>query len=511
MHHLVARRPVHFLPLLLLIFTFCVVAQAQAARPLELRITVHPAEVRAVIEGRFPEPVNRWSFPQEYAGISDLGVRVLSFAALDDDGQTIACQKLSPGTYTAARGAHAFRAEINLAPPARDVDAAHVSWLSNDRALLMLGDLVPAGSQSTAAAIELVLPAKWSAFSSVARGTDQRFAVPDVETAVFIAGPDLRQVTNRVSGIDFSLVTSGDWPFALDEAVKTIGAVLKEQQILFGGAPPDAGSLVILTPFPRSTTPRRWSAETRGRTITLLQESARSPAADLSLLGTNLAHELLHLWVPNGLRLSGSYDWFYEGFTLYQAMRVGVRLGQLTFTDFLNAVGRADDAYHQTRAKFGDPSLVEASRQRWAGQELYVYNKGLLVALLCDLTLRRDSESRRSLETVYADLYRRHGRGAAASAADGNQAALAALQRAGAAGELARSYVETGARLDLASALAPFGLHVSQVGARRVVGVAPQLTETQQKLLRQFGYNAPEKQDRERRERLKRAIQNKVN
>lgn len=510
MHHLVARRSARFRHLLLLILTFGGVAHAQTARPLELRITLRPADSRAVIEGRLAEPASHWSFPQQYAGISNLGARVMSFAALDDAGQTIACQKPSPGTYAAPRRAAAFRAELDLTAPPRDVDAAHVSWLTADRALLMLGDLVPQMASSTAAVIELVLPDKWSAFASVARGANQRFAVADLEKAVFIAGSDLRRVTNRVSGIDAALVMSGDWPFSPDEAMKTIESLLKEQQMLFGGAPPDARSLIILTAFPRPTRAQRWSAETRGSTVLLLQESARSPAADLALLGTNLAHELLHLWVPNALRLSGNYDWFYEGFTLYQALRLGMRLGQLTFTDFLNAIGRADDAYQQTREKFGDPSLIDASRQRWAGQELYVYNKGLLVALLCDLTLRRDSKGERSLETVSADLYRRHNRGVA-PAADGNRAVLEALQRAGTASDLTRSYVETGARLDLASALAPFGLSVSQVGARRVVGVAPQLTEAQQKLLRQFGYNAPGKQDRERRERLKRAIQNKVN
>lgn len=492
-----------------LFFVFCCVVfatgqvDAQTARQLDLRITLHPSAARATIEARLPEPTNRWSFLQQYAGVANLGERVTNFATLDDAGQTIACQKLSPGTYAAERPASMLRIEINLTAPARDVDAAHVSWLSGERALLMLGDLVPISAAPVSAIVELALPAEWAVFSTAPQRADKRFAVADPEKAIFAVGRDLRYHAERISGVDLTLVTAGDWPFAPAEAMKTTSAVLKEQQMLFDGAPPAERALVVLTTFPSRVRAQRWSAETRGSTIVLLQEPANSATADLALLGTNLAHELLHLWLPNGLRLKGSYDWFYEGFTLYQAMRSGMRLQYLTFADYLSAIGRAYDAYTQTSQKFGDYSLLEASRRRWSGHEIDVYNKGLLVALLCDLKLR--TSQRRSLDAVYADLYRRFGQTASPSA-DGNQAVIEALHRAGDLSALTRSYIETNTKIDLASELAPFGLSVSQIGARWVIGVAPQLTETQQKLLRQLGYNAPGKQDRQRRERLKREI-----
>jgi hypothetical protein len=37
-------------------------------------------------------------------------------------------------------------------------------------------------------------------------------------------------------------------------------------------------------------------------------------------------HEVLHLWVPNALRLHGDYDWFFEGFTLYTALLTALEL-----------------------------------------------------------------------------------------------------------------------------------------------------------------------------------------
>ncbi len=77
----------------------------------------------------------------------------------------------------------------------------------------------------------------------------------------------------------------------------------------------------------------------------LLSGQSPSKVAALAGLGVPLTHELFHLWVPNGLKLNGDYDWFYEGFTLYQSMRAGMRLQSLGFQDYLNALSRAFDAY----------------------------------------------------------------------------------------------------------------------------------------------------------------------
>jgi len=51
-----------------------------------------------------------------------------------------------------------------------------------------------------------------------------------------------------------------------------------------------------------------------------------SKVASMAQLSVPLTHEFLHFWVPNGLSLEGDYDWFYEGFTVYQAARISVRL-----------------------------------------------------------------------------------------------------------------------------------------------------------------------------------------
>ncbi|MBD0327238.1 MAG: hypothetical protein ICV68_12450, partial [Pyrinomonadaceae bacterium] len=216
--------------------------------------------------------------------------------------------------------------------------------------------------------------------------------------------------------------------------------------------------------------------------------SGRSPSktAGLARLSVPLTHELFHLWVPNGFTLEGDYDWFYEGFTMYQAMRAAVNLNLLTFQDFLSAVGRAFDFYRLARDK-DKISLLDASKRRWTGSPALIYNKGMLVAFLYDLTLRQKTDGKRSLDDVYHALFRRHRGGEAR--ADGNTTVLAALNEPADMRDFTRSYIETASVIELAAMIAPFGLQVESVGARTQLAVANSLKREQRDLLRKFGYN----------------------
>jgi predicted metalloprotease with PDZ domain len=131
-----------------------------------------------------------------------------------------------------------------------------------------------------------------------------------------------------------------------------------------------------------------------------------SKTAALSQLSVPLTHELFHLWVPNALALTGDYDWFYEGFTVYQAARTAVRLGLLTFPEFLNAIGRAYDAY-AVAADHDRWSLVEASKRRWTAGAPSVYSKSMVVAFLYDLTLRSQSHGKHSLDDGYRKMFQK--------------------------------------------------------------------------------------------------------
>jgi predicted metalloprotease with PDZ domain len=281
-------------------------------------------------------------------------------------------------------------------------------------------------------------------------------------------------------------VTVGDWAFADEEAASMAASVLKDYQESVGGVP-RARVMLMLAPFPAQVSPDHWSAETRGGTVMLLSGKSPSKTAALVQLSIPLTHELFHLWIPNGVALDGNYDWFYEGFTNYQAMRAGMRLSFLTFQDYLNALGRAFDAYlsEVDRDKY---SLPDASQRRWTSATALVYHKGLLVAFLYDLQLRLQTGGKRSLDDVYKDLIQRYR--APLKRADGNAAVINALSAQEKMRDFVRHYIESASAVELAQAVAPFGLRVEQqAGFRTHVSVADSLNRSQRDLLRKFGYN----------------------
>ena len=468
-------------------------ASAVNAQQVNVTVRVFPGSPgRVVIEGNC-EPTKVWSFRNDYAGVSELGIRVEALKLFDPTGAEIPAHKIAPGQFDATMAATRFRYEVNLAPPAQPSNAARVSWLNNEHGLLMLADLLPV-SQSRSATIRFSLPAFCAVYSNEKENAQGEFDVADADRAVFVVGTHLRSSRTNVSGMTFGLVTDGEWAFADGEALKLGADVLKLDREVFGAMPSQQGTLILL-PFSQPAATSTWSAETRGSTVTLLIGKLPSKTAALSQLSVPLTHELFHLWVPNALALTGDYDWFYEGFTVYQAARTAVRLGLLTFQEFLNAIARAYDAY-ALAIDHDRWSLVEASKRRWTAGAPAVYSKSMVVAFLYDLKLRNQSHGKHSLDDAYRKMFQDYhssdagsNRAAAGQGTDGNDAAANALTSDSGTQGFVRQFIRDAVTISLASELAQFGLRVETFGLRTRLSVSEQLSKPQRDLLRELGYN----------------------
>ncbi len=447
-----------------------------------VNINVDPASTRVAIEGTCA-PTTVWSFQNTYANLIGLGNRIEKFALNDELGQKVAVRKIAPGQFESSKPAARFHYEVNLAPPALPSDSAMVSWLNNDRGLLMLADLLPIAAQKehTSAKIKLTLPQTWRAYSSGEQPGQAEFSVHDVDRAVVAVGAHLRASTVNESGMTLRFITDGDWAFSDPEALELIGKVLKAHHEIFNAVPSKRGQL-ILFPFPQTTGATNWSAETRDANVTLLLGKLPTKVGALAQLSTPLTHELFHLWIPNGLALSGDYDWFYEGFTVYEASRVAVDLGLLTFPEFLNSIARAYDASLQD----GSLSLLEASRTRFTTGKTSVYARSQLLAFVYDLRLRTLSHRKRSLSDIYRKLFQAN---ADRSDVDGNDAVISVLSRELGSQEFVDSHVRRPFSIDLGEELAPFGLKVEKLGLRTHIGASDKLSRQQRDLLRDLGYN----------------------
>jgi predicted metalloprotease with PDZ domain len=263
---------------------------------------------------------------------------------------------------------------------------------------------------------------------------------------VFFVGRSLRTQSKSVSGLSLLAVIEGHWPFKDEVVAKAAGKVLEKYLAVTGFSLPKT-SVVMLAPLPVATGSVKWRAETRGSTVVLLMDPAAAVKNWPGQLGIIFTHELLHLWVPNSLRLTGDYDWFFEGFTLYTALVTALDLKLIDFDEYVDTLTRVYDSY---LSRADDLSLIDASERRWTSSNATVYDKGMLVAFLYDLAIRRESTGRTRLLNLYRELFRPQ----VFEPADGNDAIIQLLSSTPAGADLANSYIKGQRQLELKQLLA---------------------------------------------------------
>src|SRR6185436_9640821 len=136
----------------------------------------------------------------------------------------------------------------------------------------------------------------------------------------------------------------------------------------------------------------------------------------------------------------------FEGFTLYTALLVAMELKAIDFREYLNTLARVYDSYLSYPDNL---SLIEASERRWTTAGSLVYDKGMLVAFLYDLKLRKESGGNTTLADRYRDLFS----GRLAANANGNEAIIALLDSGPQMSGFAKLYVESSAKLELEQVL----------------------------------------------------------
>ena len=476
----------------LLLFTNAAVAQVET-----VTITVVPesSAVRVEVSG---VPQKSWSFRDTYAGVLGLGRRVRNFQAVDTPGARNSVRELAPGHFEFGTSVARVTYEVDLTPPTRASDAAFVSWLNNERGILQLNDLLPViirppGSARVPVFTTVYAPEGWSTHVNEEVASMRALGFAAAEDGIIVVGKNLRR-SARASGDRFKLLIDGAWAFSDEEAMETLLKVIRLHSEI--GPPPCNQVTLVLSTFPSGAiAANTWSAETRGCSVVLLMGQTPSRVGALAQLANALTHETFHLWIPNAVALSGEYDWFYEGFTMYQAARAAVRLGLVTWPEFLNAMARAYDGSLATNAP--PLSLIDASKQRWTFGAPSVYSKAMVVAFLYDLNLRNQTGGKRSLDDVYRRVFRDHPRGSSLkqAEADGNAVATTALRSELSSRNFVERFITSPVSIDLKNELAPFGLRVEKL-VRTHISVSEDVPKRQRDLLKQLGYNEPRSRNR---------------
>lgn len=468
-------------------FVFFALASSGKVSAQSVRVqiaVVSTAPARVLINVNFPTPTSSFSFRNSYAGILGLGERIERVEA-ELDGKNISVRKLAPGEYETQEKVTRVSYEVKLAEPAQPAQMSHVSWLDAETGLLMLADLLPrlARQPGEAASIALDVPSHWSIGSNL-NGREPNYLTTDPENAVFLIGPSVKTRVGRAGATNISVITTGRWPFSENDALKIAGKLVEEYTKLTGHALKTA-PVLILVPYAGTAGPERWTAETRGNAVVLLLGANAGRKKLLGKLGIVLTHEIFHLWVPNALTLAGDYDWFFEGFTLYHALRTALRLKLISFDTYLETIARVYSSYASS-AEIDGLSLIEASERRWTTASSVVYAKGMLAAFVYDLGLRLATNCGQSLDDVYRQLFKLHATGQGPA----NETIINLLNETARTNSFGRDYIEVRGRIDIQPALSSFGLELRPGGGLQPprLSVANNLNGVQRKALRCLGY-----------------------
>ena len=450
-----------------------VTAAANGTQSVTIKVSL-PSQVQ--IEAQSSTPANSWSFRNAYAGVLGIAERINDFHATTASGQDAGGKKIATGEFRSELPASKISYRVNVSKPT-PADVSHVSWIAGDYGLLMLADLSPQDFASVS--IRFELPDGWGVDGANPADADLHQVVAP-EKAIFLVGRLFRIAQGSVDNIPVTTVLAGSWPFKERDVFSSATKVMKSYRELTGYTLP-GGVHIMISPLPVKVGNIKWRAETRGATVVLLIDPTANFKNWAGLLGVILTHELLHLWVPNRLSLEGDYDWFFEGFTLYTALQTALKLKLIDFQEYLDTLARVYDSY---LSYADDLSLIELSERRWTTPGSLVYDKGMLVAFLYDLKLRKESGG----ATTLADRYRELFSGRVTANTSGNEAIIALLDSPPAMNGFARSYVESKAKLELEQVLPSYGLKLNSSGTQSQLTVNPDLNAEQKRLLRSLGY-----------------------
>ena len=466
--------------IILQLFNNCIAQKLEANLKIE---SISPPVLR--VEGKLSgqNQTKNWTFLRSIAGVENLGERITEFALSDKNGRNILVKKLIAGEYLAEDFATSFSYKIDLTAMKNISSMAHISWLKDEQGLLMLDDLLPQFGQKTSAKINFDLPNDWKIAGNETNSGKNSFEVADIEKAVFLVGKNWREKEIAVEKNKLNLVISGEWQFSDEEATNSASEILQAYQKIFGEIP-NAKSQIFLLKFPAETSAGNWEAETRGANVVILSSDMPFKSQSIQRLHEQFRHELFHLWMPNNLSLSGKYDWFYEGFALYQSLRIGVELNRLRFEDFLDTLSRAynSDSFQSQRI-----SLVEASKNRWNGANSNIYARGMLVAFLCDIAVLRESKGKRSLTEILREIYQKHRKPNAAQ--DGNTAILNLLESRRELRPIVEKYIKSAENITWHTDLEAVGIEAREENSFTKLGVKSKLNRRQKDLLDELGYN----------------------
>lgn len=305
--------------------------------------------------------------------------------------------------FASVAGQEDMRCELEIAPPAKGVGG---DWRVATSMQPLNADQYAFGSYTAANYAELI---------------DHPVEMGNLVIGEFDAG-----------GIPHAIAVRGHAHFDVAKLCHDLNT-LCEYEMGFLGKPKDLDRYLFLVTVRESGwggLEHAWSSSLMCSRRDLPQRGETGISEDYRKFLGLCSHEYFHLWnvkrmkparfTPYDLRAE-SYTgllWVFEGITSYYDDLFLVRSGLITAESYLQLLARTITRLQRTRGRLRQ-SIEESSFDAWI--KLYkpdpnspntvmsYYTKGALVALALDLTIRKETEGRHSLDDVMKECWRQFG------------------------------------------------------------------------------------------------------
>jgi predicted metalloprotease with PDZ domain len=343
------------------------------------------------------------------------GDRFLMLRATEVDGEPLEVDRPEPGRWSVETRGRDFRFSYDVHLTVVDPYSPHLRDLlpviQEDHARLIgyAYLILPGVEIQGPIPVDYALPEGWVLHSAWAAGPT-RMLVPereDLPNAVSALGR-FHSVRGDLDGIDLQLVSAQGPPASVDAFFERIREICRWQVSLFGSIPRDRYLFVCDRNPVRSAGCFDYYGLHFASSMILLLDGDLAEAGFPAL--RLVAHEFFHNWNGEAIRpVDLSLNWFTEGVTQYYALRTLDDLGYLGGKGLSAEVARIYRQDYLQNPLAGKVSLEEAG-QKVLGpkhETELLYDGGLVLAHLIDREIRAATGSRRCLDDVLRDLYRR--------------------------------------------------------------------------------------------------------
>ncbi|MER3429635.1 MAG: peptidase M61 [Blastocatellia bacterium] len=408
-------------------------AEGAANQPPEISYTVsmpkpttHLLEVEMRLKYRSAPEVVELKMPVWTPGsylIREYARHVQDFVVKDTAGKPLGWEKINKNTWRIATARSGeivvnYRVYANeLTVRTNELNDEHAFW--NNAALLMF----PREALSAPSTVKVIPYGNWKVATGLPKvpGEENVFRAENFD--ILYDSPfevsDFNDITFTVRGKEHRFVVTGEGNYDLRAIVRDTTKIIEECYKIFGELPYENYVFIVNL---------RGSGGLEHLNSTALQWNRLGfkPAARYRAFLNLVAHEYFHLWNVKRIRPDalGPFDyenenytkllWVAEGATAYYEGLLLRRAGLVSDRELLADKARLISDLQSRPGRF-QTSLEEASLDAWIkyyrqdenaiNNQISYYDKGEIVNMLLDITIRTASNGTKSLDDVMRYLY----------------------------------------------------------------------------------------------------------